>query len=363
MWDQTYLLRHVPGQAYEDFDRVLDEAIERGYNTLRLDPLPQCVDLRTPDVEYHIPDNGLPFMPWQAGSAVDGPLARWNIEFMEKLLIRDLYYTLSAWWFCDTPYVPKAPRTPRNHVEAAEIWLTYLETWEERFGFDRMVYLDIHNEIPYFIPNYGEYLYTGAGIEWGSGAKFTPEQAQFIANDINGGLKTLRQRFPQLRFTGSIHGDLRWLDVPVEFECLDVHFYADADPRWTSRTRFDEFISKDVFKNDSWFAEFSDRCTKTIKAIGPMLRANQRRKVAAFAEWGERMGMPLTTSESWSSWFYFDHPDLDWGWLNEWSAWTVEDAIDCRMWGWTPHNYAQPQFANWKNAKWHRDLNERFLKS
>ena len=32
-------------------------------------------------------------------------------------------------------------------------------------------------------------------------------------------------------FTASIHGDLRWLDVPLELDCLDVHFYADADPR------------------------------------------------------------------------------------------------------------------------------------
>ena len=31
MWDQAFLLRHIPGGSFEDYDRVLDEAIERGY--------------------------------------------------------------------------------------------------------------------------------------------------------------------------------------------------------------------------------------------------------------------------------------------------------------------------------------------
>ncbi len=35
--------------------------------------------------------------------------------------------------------------------------------------------------------------------------------------------------------------------------------------------------------------------------------------------------------------------------------------MDFRMWGWTPHNYCQPQFANWKDVRWHRTLTDRFL--
>ena len=30
MWDNAFLLRHGPGGSFEDFDRVLDEAMERG---------------------------------------------------------------------------------------------------------------------------------------------------------------------------------------------------------------------------------------------------------------------------------------------------------------------------------------------
>jgi hypothetical protein len=185
---------------------------------------------------------------------------------------------------------------------------------------------------------------------------------EFLAEALNPALSALQREFPQLRFTGSIHGDVRWLDVPVQFDCLDVHFYSDVDPRWRDRTRFAEFMPR-FFSDAAWHAEFSERCKAARGAVAPMLRAAQRTKLAAFASWAAQHGMPLTTSESWSSWYYYDSPDLDWDWLLEWSEWSVEDAIEYKMWGWTPHNYCQPQFANWQDARWHRRLTDRFLRS
>ena len=49
MWDQAFALRHGPGGSFADYDRVLDETVERGYNTVRLDPMPQWVDLSHPE--------------------------------------------------------------------------------------------------------------------------------------------------------------------------------------------------------------------------------------------------------------------------------------------------------------------------
>jgi hypothetical protein len=148
----------------------------------------------------------------------------------------------------------------------------------------------------------------------------------------------------------------------VQCDCLDIHFSADIDARWRDRTRFADWLPA-FFTENSWHKEFSDRCRATRNAIAPMLRAAQRSKVAAFAAWAEQSGMPLTTSESWASWFYIDSPGLDWDWLLEWAEWSVEDAIEFRMWGWTPHNYCQPHFQNWRDARWHRRLTDRFLRS
>lgn len=362
MWDNAFLLRHVPGGSYENFDKVLDETIERGYNTVRLDPMPQWLDLSKPDTVYTWPDPQMPFMPWNWNAAVTGPAGRWLIEFMEKLLARRMHYTLSAWWFHNVgkfqgpPLLADLP----SHKAGAELWIRMLHDWKRLFGFDGLVYVDLANEVPYFFPGFLDRMKKATGFGW-EGAVFNSAQIQFIAEELNDAIRLLMREFPELRFTCSIHGDVRWLDVPVMFDCLDVHFYADADQRWMSRTKFGEFMPR-LFTDTDWHKEFSDRAMKTASAIAPMIRANQRSKVAQFSAWANQYGMPLTTTESWASWFMLDTPDLDWSWLLDWAEWSVDDALDYGMWGWTPHNYCQPQFKNWRDVRWHQRLTERFLK-
>ena len=330
--------------------------------------MPQWINLRKPETVLEWPDPKQPFMPWNWNTAVKGPVAQWVIDFIEKLHQRlSLHYTMSGWWFmpgvATAPPSPAPLRHPANMMEGAEMWAQMLTDWKKRFGFDRPLYVDIANETPYFFPEFSERIKKATGAGFDDLPSFSESQSSFLAGEINQALNLLRREFPELRFTTSTHGDLRWLDVPLELDCLDVHFYADADPRWTKRTRFDEFSADHLFETDRWFKEFSERSIKTAKATAPMLRARQRFKMSEFASWAERRGAPLTTTEGWASWYYIDHPDLDWGWLLDWSQWSCDDAIACKFWGWTPHNVPTPQFVNWKNAKWHRDLNERFLKS
>ncbi|RVT39439.1 cellulase-like family protein [Sphingobium algorifonticola] len=363
MWDQSFVLRHGPGGSFADFDRVLKETEDRRYNVVRIDPMPQYVDLKNTAQVHDWPDRGLPFVPWSPPpGAQKTPTARWIIDFMEKLLGRStLHYTLSAWWFGWRGTHLKATRTPENTMQAAEMWAVMLRDWQRLFGFDRLLYVDVVNEFPFFAPYVQSRFEKETGGGWGNGA-FTPTQVEWLIREINPALAALRGEFPQLRFNLSIHGDERWLDVPVEHDCLDVHFYADADPRWDARTRFGA-RSADFFKSDRAYKDFSTRAIQASKVMAPMFRARQRAKLSNFAAMAEQRGMPLTTTESWASWFYIDHPDLDWGWLLEWASWTVDDAIDFGMWGWTPHNYVQPQFPNWRDVRWHRALNERFLAS
>ncbi len=370
MWDQAYILRHIPGGSYADYDRVLDETIERGYNTVRIDPMPHLVDLSRPETVLVWPEAHLTYMPWYTDKGMQCPAGAWMIEFMEKLLTRKLHYTLSSWWYCTPAMGPVPAKTPRTHIEAAQMYARQLEQWQKRFGFEGLVYVDIANEVPYFLPDYLKTLKQKVGLDWGMGQPFTPEQTAFLQSDLNAGLALLRGAFPELRFTYSTHADTRWMDLGVEFDCLDVHFWADADPRWVQRTRLHDMIKPDSFI-DQWpmfcdasgFKNFSDRCRKTAEAVRPMLRARQRQKMAVFADWSKQKGMPLTSSESWASWFYCDHPDLDWGWLLSWAEDSVDDAIAFDFWGWTPHNYVQPHFKNWQDVRWHQTLTHKFLAS
>ena len=221
--------------------------------------------------------------------------------------------------------------------------------------------MDVANEVPYFLPGFLERLNKAGEGQAAPSGGYPPGQAQLLTTELNEAFSLLRGEFPELLFTASIHGDLRWLDLPVDFDCLDVHFYACADSRWKDRTKFYSYAS-DFFTGAAWHKEFSDRCMKTHRAVAPLLRAAQRDKLRQFADWAQRRGMPLTTSESWASWYYIDSPNLEWGWLLDWASWSVEDAIEFGMWGWTPHNYVAPQFSNWRDVAWHQRLTGRFLR-
>lgn len=43
MWDFSWLERRWPGAGYEDWDKVLDELLEQGYNAIRIDAYPHLI--------------------------------------------------------------------------------------------------------------------------------------------------------------------------------------------------------------------------------------------------------------------------------------------------------------------------------
>ena len=367
MWDQAYLLRHRPGDSFGDWDRVLDETSERGYNTLRIDPMPQTIDLSDPNRELTWHNVNQTYMPWGWQEEITCPAGRWLIEFMQKAVQKGFWLTLSAWWF-HNEQMPAGTIKPRDTMEGAELWAKMLRVLQREVGLDRVVYVDYANEMPYFFPEFMKQLNDLAapgGSGMGPAAEYTPEQKQWLRNVMDLPLAALQREFPDVRFTHSIHGDPRWFSVGLQhMDCLDAHFYLDRDPRWTVRTEFRELCRDSaMFREATGFKNFSDRCMATHRVVGPMLRAKQRQVMSQFSQWAEAEGTPLTCSEAWASWFYVDHPDLDWGWLLEYSEQAIDDAIEFGFWGVTPNNYIGPHFELWKDVRFHRRLNDKFLSS
>jgi len=64
MWDQAFLLRHDQGCSCQDYDRVLDETVARAYNTVRIDPMAQLLDLTHLERVNTWDDPQTPYMPW-----------------------------------------------------------------------------------------------------------------------------------------------------------------------------------------------------------------------------------------------------------------------------------------------------------
>jgi len=157
---------------------------------------------------------------------------------------------------------------PSSMAEGAEMWATLLADWKKRFGFDRIVYVDIANETPYFFPGLLAQLKKTTGAGFDEYPVFSAEQISFLANEINKALGSCGG-IPGVALH---HVDSRRLALA---RCADgtrlprCAFLRRCRPRWTERTRFNEFVEDGIFEKDRWFKEFSERSTKTAASIAP----------------------------------------------------------------------------------------------
>ena len=303
-----------------------------------------CIDLARPEKVFGWDDPQTPYMPWGWNTAVEGPVGEWLIEFMEKAAAPGLHYTLSAWWFTAGPATTRLaarPPRPRTHLEGRRAVGEHAARVEAALRLRGLVYVDLANEVPYFLPGFMERFRDGdgRGLERG-GAPFTERsRSSSYGGELNPAMAALlrassRSCASPPRSTATSAGwTCRWSSTA--WTCTST---SDVDLRWRERTRFADYMPR-LFTDASWHKEFTDRCAAARDPSRPC-SAPPPRQLAVVRRLERQHGMPLTTSESWSSWYYFDSPDLDWGWLLEWAEWSVEDAIEYRMWGWTPHNYA-----------------------
>ena len=368
MWDTAYMVRRNTQDPFKDWNQAMEDLKERGYNTVRIDAFPGIIDPVDPDMEFTWPDTNQPFMPWMWLNRYTGKPGRDLIEFIQLANKKGIYLTLSSWW-------GESRLAPSNTLHAAELWCNLLRMIEKEAGFDNILFVDLCNEIPGFLPGYDKALEKASGKtnndESGDnghqeaflapvpGCSWNRNQLDFLKSTLDSSLAASQKEFPELRFTYSMNINPSFEEVGLKsLDVLDIHYFI-TDPRFDKRTRFDDYIS---FVTGENYKDFCRRAIKTIDAVGPMLRQKQRQQLKWGKEYSEKIGAPLVTTEAWASWFYVDHPDLKWEWLLDWCEAAIDDAIEFGLWGMTTNNYAEPHFELWKNIEWHRRLNEKFLR-
>ena len=97
MWDFSWLFMHYKGGAFENYDKVTDELLERGFNTVRIDAFPLIIAKLTDDKqEITIP--GDPLRNWgQSDIDRSHKVISELIEFMEITKRKKINVILSTW--------------------------------------------------------------------------------------------------------------------------------------------------------------------------------------------------------------------------------------------------------------------------
>ena len=162
MWDFSWLKAHHPGGAYEDLERRVAEAAERGYNTLRVD----CFPSRIPEKESRFDKNwtrGVNLPQWgQTAVAFTCDVRKEVRELAYLCRKHGIWLGLDSWdkahmfghgSIFDKPapaYTIAESDEEREFMRSAETWAKALKIMRDDGVLERAVWIAPMNEVPHF---------------------------------------------------------------------------------------------------------------------------------------------------------------------------------------------------------------------
>lgn len=346
MWDFSWIERRWPGAGYEDWDLVLDELRERGYEAVRIDAFPHLLS-NNPQKQWLLKpqwsqqDWGSPWL----NTVVLFPALT---DFIGKCKDRDIKVGLSTWYREDTDNVRMGIASPQI---MADQWITTLKLIEKEGLLDAILYVDLCNEWPgaAWCP-----FFTNEPPELTWGAWYTERSLTWMREAIS----LVRQSFPELPLSFSF--DLNKPDKALEtdlkaFDYLDPHI-------WMVQANAGEFYkltgyNYDLFLPDSYHALVANGL-KTYNERPQYWQELLVKQINEVAEVAKQKQTALITTECWGIVDYKDWPMLEWGWVKELCALGTRTAAATGQWlSIATSNFCGPQFRGmWRDVDWHREL-------
>ena len=370
MWDFSWLLRRHPAGEFEDWDQVLDELVDRGYNAIRADVFPHLVASR-PDgtirESYHFPKGDWKPAMWGNKFSVTARPREGLIEFLRKCRDRGVMVGYSTWFF--GPGVDEITELDG----LVRVWDETLGLIEAHGLLDTCLYVDLLNEYPMFhgFSWFTKQLDSLKDAEAGALSEVEREAHQWSPEmgDYNEAqwayyrwfgseaIRRLRARRPQLDYgiCQTTSGAARWDAMDhSEYNFLDIHLWAVLHGKLPTDTGYWENIHG-LADNDEAFPEVSARLRENWRAHKEEIVAWMDVEMGAAAARSRELGVPLGNTEGWGIINWLDHPALGWDIIKE----AAEIAAELgRKHGYLfncTSNFTHPQFPGyWRDVAWHR---------
>jgi hypothetical protein len=376
MWDYSWLTRRSGREAeFADFDAVLDDFVARGYNALRIDAFPHLIangagEHRQPSFDMRPQWGGF---PWGNSDYVNINPRRHLPEFMRKCAARGLRIGLSTWLTNDTSDRATAIASP---ADLADCWSATLECLGEHGLLGMVEWVDLGNEFPSvaFMPSVVAHINSGLdstnqiGRLHGYLRPYTPAQGAAISTYMQQAITTLKTRFPSLPFCFSLLGDgttatFAHHDLSC-FDLLEPHIWLGQNTRFGLRSGLDLFLLEGFgpVQTPRINLRVENQANNTYFRQRDQLLDWLGKALDSWVELGNRLGVPVYTTEAWASTNYYDLPALDpdssaWAWVFDAA---VNAATMAKQRGWSgicSSNFCEPMFpAFYDDISWHREI-------
>lgn len=370
MWDYSWLLRTHKNGGFENWDTVLDELVERGYNALRIDAFPHLIasnDAGERQEIYHIKKNKWPAL-WGNLDAVSIHPREALITFLNKCFDRNIEVGLSTWF--------SSHSTSRNTSFSGISGL--VRAWDETLQWidsnnllEQVLYVDILNEYPLW------HGYTWLkeelkklddnpskkGERWDflnekGKKKYNQKQIEFYNKFISEVIVDLKSKYKNLDFFSSQTNTLNtpWQDLDVKnFDALDIHIWMIYNYKFSKETEYFDKIH--ILGND----EQLESCQSKISSYWNNHKEDlihwldielSKRKTLA-----DQLNIPLGNTEGWGPVMWMDHPKLNWSFVKDSGIIGAElgqkhgFSFNCSS------NFNHPHFKGiWNDIEWHKKV-------
>jgi hypothetical protein len=344
MWDFSWLERRWPDAGYEDWDKILKELTDRGYNAVRIDAYPHLVSADEDKIWRLKPVWNQ--HDWGSPAVVDVQVQPNLNTFIATCKNHGVKVGLSSWYREDVDNTRMKIITPEI---MAQQWVKTLESIKKDGLLDNIFYVDLCNEwpgdlwTPYFTNNPPDKT-------WGNW--HSDVSMQWMQTSVN----VFKEAFP---------------DIPVGFSFdfheteklkeKDLSFVDYGEPHiWMCHYNGGEFYNKigyvyDLFKPDS-YNNLALNGKKVYEAKKEYWQAGLKSMINSAANMSELLQKPLITTECWGVVDYKDWPLLDWDWIKELCSLGVTEASKKGCWlAIATSNFCAPQFRGmWRDVEWHQ---------
>ena len=375
MWDYSWILRHHRYGEFENWDRVLSELAERGYNAIRIDVMPQFVAANsdgTVEEEFRNEKKGWVPSLWGNDYTMSFRPREALLEFLPKCEKYGIKVGLSTWFM--------RHGTNRKDIFMEEGGL--LRAWDETLAFleshhllDNVIYVDLLNEYP----NWHGYDWFKSEMNKRSDIKQfqldnpeanvpdfdtaknqgNPLQQRFYNDFINTTITALKAKYPDLEYFASFDPGMALDRIDLSnFNAVDYHVWFAHSGRITGlgdiRSRNQSLDYRQVYANlmDSW-RENKESLVKWMDG-----------SITDIASAASKNNIVCGNTEGWGPIWWFDHPELDWQWVKESADICVDLALKHDNYKFIcTSNFTHPQFKGmWEDVKWHRQITSRIRK-